>query len=229
MSQPWRVPIPIRIALAINLVLGMLYLGNTAAGRPFRRVTRFVNLTGEANLPAWYSSLQWSAVAACFGFLALRARSRGGAWSLPATAVAVVALLFSLDETATMHESLSSGVNDKSGSEAVPMSSWLVLLGIPVAVGLWGLAAVMKRQFDAVPRAWGLYLSGLAVFSAGAFLTETTLQLAGMTAFPPWAIWLEETLEMVGASLLLWSGLLLAEGEGLSEFISPPAPASHAS
>ena len=87
----WKsLPTPVKLFLVGDLVLAALYLANIAAGAPFAKIRRLVDLDGEANLPTWYSSLQWAATAALFAFAAYRLRQRGKSAALP---IVVMALL----------------------------------------------------------------------------------------------------------------------------------------
>ena len=58
-----QIPALILIFFMIDLALGMAYILNELAGRPYVRLTAFLDLGKEGNLPTWYSSIQWFCVA----------------------------------------------------------------------------------------------------------------------------------------------------------------------
>src|SRR5690606_30400245 len=67
-----RVPALILLVFALDLLLALLYVGNYMVGHEYEPLTRFVDLDGEANLPTWYSSMQWFSVALLLGLFAYR-------------------------------------------------------------------------------------------------------------------------------------------------------------
>ena len=220
-----RIPLPIRCFFAADLLVASLYVVNLMAGRPWQKVTVFLDLDHEANLPAWFSALQWACVAALFAFVGFQNRRRKDAAAVPLLLLAGLFLFLSMDEAASVHERLTAGLNGKLlGENRILMSSWLVVLGVPLALFLWSLGVRLKKTFDVVPGSLRLYVLGIAIFGAGAFLTESTLGIAGVLRIPPAFILVEEMLEMTGVTCLLWSGLCLARAEGLMAFLVEPSP-----
>jgi hypothetical protein len=223
MSLFSRIPLPVRCFFAADLLVGALYVTNLAAGKPWQKMNQFLDLDHEGNLPAWFSAVQWAAVAGLFAFAGFQGKRRKHPASVALLLLAAVFLFFSMDEAASVHERLTAGLNGKLlGQNRILMSSWLVVLGVPVAVLLWRLGVRIKSTFDTAPGSLQLYLLGIAVFGAGAFLTESTLGLAGASRIPPGFIFVEEMLEMLGVTCLLWSGFCLASAENLMAFLAEP-------
>ena len=225
MSVISRIPLPIRCFFAADLAVGALYVANLAAGRPWQKLNLFLDLDHEGNLPAWFSSLQWAAVAALFAYVAYEANRRKHRASTALLLLAGLFLFLSMDEASSVHERLTAGLNGKLlGDNRILMSSWLVVLGIPLAFFLWRIAIRIKDIFDEAPGSLRLYLLGVAVFGAGAFLTESVLHSLGVARIPEGFILLEEMLEMIGVTLLLWSGFSLAWAVGLVGLVEDDGP-----
>ena len=83
------IPTPIIVFFVVDVALGAAYLLNFSAGQPYRPLNRLVDLEGEANLPAWYASIQWFCVSVLLGVFALRNCSLGvvKSWPLGSTIV----------------------------------------------------------------------------------------------------------------------------------------------
>ena len=152
MSVISRIPLPIRCFFAADLAVGALYVANLAAGRPWQKLNLFLDLDHEGNLPAWFSSLQWAAVAALFAYVAYEANRRKHRASTALLLLAGLFLFLSMDEASSVHERLTAGLNGKLlGDNRILMSSWLVVLGIPLAFFLWRIAIRIKDIFDEAP------------------------------------------------------------------------------
>ena len=57
------IPRFIIVLFAVDLALGLVYLAYFLIGHPYEPLARLIDLDGEANLPTWYSSIQWFCVA----------------------------------------------------------------------------------------------------------------------------------------------------------------------
>jgi hypothetical protein len=211
-------PRPIRLLLLGDLALGLLYLGNKLAGAPSVKVTRLLDLDGEANLPTWFSSMQWAAGAALVGFVCMRRHEKKASAALACLALSLLFLALSVDEVSQIHEKLSIGVSGKLGSgQGRFKGMWLPALGLPMLAIAALCVRQMKPVFDAVPGSLRRLVLGLGVFGLGAFVIEPVLNILGVRAAPA-LILLEETLEMIGVTFVLWSLFALAEREDLLAF-----------
>lgn len=210
-------PRVVRVFLAADVMLGLAYLANRLAGSPFARVNRLLDLDGEANLPTWYSSMQWAAAAALLAFVCWRQRERrSSAWPV-ALAVAATFVLLSADEVAQVHEKLSIGVSQRMGAgQGRFKGMWLPAFGLPVMAFVGVCVKQMKGAIAQAPGSSRLLILGLAVFAAGAFGLEPVLNLLNVHA-GTFLVLLEETMEMVGVTFILWAALVMARSEGLFE------------
>jgi len=81
--------------------LAFAYLGNILLGHPFRFLTHMIDLDGEANLPAWHSSIKLFLLAlllAFFGYREFKRSSDRASWRFLLMSAVFAAL--SLDEVA---------------------------------------------------------------------------------------------------------------------------------
>lgn len=99
-----RIPTPILLLFVIDLALGLAYLADGLAGHPYPRLTRFIDLNREGNLPAWYASIQWFGVACLWGVFAQHSVRRASPRSWSLVAITLVFVTLSLDEIAQLHE-----------------------------------------------------------------------------------------------------------------------------
>lgn len=118
-----------------------------------------------------------------------------------------VFLYFSLDEVATLHESIT-GVLERF--EAVPRFAgehgiWIWVHGlIGLAIPAWVLPGLIPRA-RAKPREAIWFAVGGGLMVLGGVVVEVTSYFVG------YLVLIEETLEIVGASLMLWATYRLLE------------------
>lgn len=176
-----------------------------------------IDLDGEGNLPAWFSSFQLALIA--IGFWVLTARRR--ATERPSRRFLRMCggffALLSVDETALIHERITESLGSRY-IDWVPgylgnhvggaVICFLVLVACVVAVyphlrGVWRMSprAGLTGAAGCVTYLTGaavLESAGYKVLSAGAPLALYRVEVAA-----------EEFLEMLGASLILYGVLLL--------------------
>jgi hypothetical protein len=162
------------------------------------------DLDGEANLPAWFSSIQLAAIGfLLFGFAASRTErnSETGVLGLAGAGF----LLLSLDEQITLHEKVGRGFEELFGGRgetAFDVTGPCVLIGIPlflaafIAAGyaLRGLFAGRRRVAMLVNGGGAVYLSSFAGIEL----------VTNFVSFERGTVVAEEAGEMAGATLLLW-------------------------
>jgi hypothetical protein len=217
MASP-AIPRPIRLLFACDILIAMMYVANRLSGTPFVKVNRLLDLNGEANLPTWFSSMQWAAAAGLLAFVFLRRHERRAAAVFATLGVSLLFLLLSVDEVAQIHEKLSIGISGKLGAgQGRFKGMWLPALGLPVLAVLGLLAVQMKSMFDAAPGSLRAFTTGLVVFGVGAFGIEPVLNLLNQRSGPSLVLF-EETLEMVGVTFLVWASFAVAASEGLLAF-----------
>jgi hypothetical protein len=217
------IPIPVRLLLLADVAMVALYLFNAALAHPYRRLTRLVDLDGEANLPTWYSSGQLLILGLLLGVFAVLMADRRETPSWPFLALAALCLVLSLDEIAQIHERLGnkSDVLLPGGSRKgslVPLTGiWMFLLGPPfllVVVLLWRVLAPVLQGRKRVAR---LYLVGFVVYTGsvlGIELLANFVSPGGLASEVQ--VVCEELGEMLGLTLLIWATVELLASYDIS-------------
>lgn len=208
--RPWHL---VAVLILCELGFASLYYVGTQVGGP--KVDHFYDLDQEANLPAWFSSMQLFCVAAVIALYGPRAlRPLGVPVVVPLIAAAAF-LFLSMDEIAQVHERIG---RELSGS-AVPQvrngrGAWAflyVLAALPfVALALKYLNAIARGY----PRLVAYGLLGCASFVAGAVGVELMADqflrgYAEVRNLYVLSVLTEELLEMVGGTLILYGAIHL--------------------
>ena len=206
----------VKIFLIADIMMVVLYVLDNLLGHPFSIVTRLVDLDGEANLPAWYSSSQILFLGLLFALFALIMRHHRPSPFLPAGALSLMCLGLSLDETAQIHEWIGNQ-SDKlltTGTRKDFLFGhtgiWMFLLGpffmIAITV-LWRRFLPYLRGRSRVVR---LYLSGFFTYVLSALGIEILANFVSPNqADSVIQIICEEFGEMLGVTLLIWATLEL--------------------
>jgi len=207
-----RVRIPPLIALffIVDGALALMYIANYLIGQPYRPLNVFVDLDGEGNLPAWYSSIQWFSVAILTGLFAYRNASFSNKKSWSLVVLPLLFLMLSLDETTEIHEFLG-----KMSDQLLPggrqntllphTGIWMFLVGLPFMLLLCVLIVRVRAYFVRASGALYKIVLGMAVMLAGAIGVETFSNVVARDSiYSVLQIWSEESLEMVGATIVLW-------------------------
>lgn len=178
------------------------------------QLKRLFDLNGEANIPAWYSSVLWLAGAFYATRLFVEYRETG-LFRFPAfywLALALCATLLSLDESAGFHEAIGPVVEEfLHGRANIPGLYGWEKAAIPVVV-LAGIANVPFLLRLPVRTALGCILAG-AIFLSGAIGMESVgalVEMQSISHFPVGLNWhrviaLEEFLEMLGVITLVYT------------------------
>ncbi len=220
-----RIPILIALLFAVDVGLAMLPLVDFWAGSPFGRLRSVFNLDREHTIPTWYSSMQWFCAAALFALFAAYAyRSRLRGW-LAVAAIALMCLVFSVDEITAIHELLGMMTDQlfqsgtRQGTALWNTGLWPFVIGIPVLIVVSVLVAGMRQVFAAKTSGalWKL-IGGLAIMFTGALVIELGANLInaapGSRGLVLGQVVLEEFLEMLGVTFIVWSGYELLAGYG---------------
>lgn len=219
-----RIPSLILVFFVIDLGFGLAYLGDYLAGRPSRMLTGFFDLDREANIPAWYSSIQWFCVALLLGIFANRHVSLSRPKSWPIAALSLVFLVISVDEVAVIHEQIG-GLSDRllpgasRGNIVFSRTGiWMFLLGVPLVVLLLKLILLVRPYFRRAPRALVKMFLGVAIALVGAIGIEILSNFVTQgSANSVLQVLAEEMWEMLGGTITLWGSyeLLQANEFGL--------------
>lgn len=173
-------------------------------GQIYELSNRF-DLDDESSLPTWLSQflfLAISAAAALTAFLQKRKRPRF-LWIL----IAVLGLLFSIDEIATLHERLLQTIHVAFFQDNAPTSSdnaWLVLAPFIMLAGLW----VLWMLWRTLPkRTIGLFVMAGLVFVGGAVLVDLIANTSERETFlnQGLLVGLEESMEMFGCVVAFYA------------------------
>lgn len=167
---------------AVQVVLALLHIAVVWQddGALPGRLTRFLHLDREGNLPTWFASTQFLCLGAAFFCLYLLDRSRVSPRGHRLWAIcAVGAVLLSLDEGAALHELLGTLLervfaHAPEGTwlkdlEAFPSYYWILIyvpFVLPVAVFL--IASVAKR----IGSNRYLLFAGVLIFISGALILD---------------------------------------------------------
>ena len=195
----------------IDLALGMAYILNELAGRPYVRLTAFLDLGKEGNLPTWYSSIQWFCVAILLGIFAHRnfSLSQRKSWLL--LTLPLLFLVLSLDEVAQIHEWLGkmSDMLLPGGSRKNTLFSqtgiWMFAIGVPFLALFVVLILSLRIYFQRVPGAFAKIFLGTLFMLAGTIGIETlTNFITPGSVFGVLQVLSEEFCEMLGGTIVLW-------------------------
>ncbi len=197
------------VLLAVTSVL-VLSLDWRFSGAINPAIIRFVDLNGEANLPAWFGTLLWL-VAALLAFAIWQEHrvngcGHGAYW----IGMVPLFLFLSLDEAAMIHEAVGAAISERiipTGVFAYTYAWVLFGLVFVAFVGVIYLRLLTKLR-GTFARS---FIFSAIVFISGAVVVESTGaafengMLTGMPFDQSWArmIAYEETLEMLGVILLI--------------------------
>lgn len=206
----------VKIFLLADIIMAVLYILDNLLGHPFYIVTRLVDLDGEANMAAWYSSSQILFLGLLFGLFAFIMCDRKPSPLLPAGALSLMCLALSLDEIAQIHEWIGNQ-SDKllaAGSRKSSLFShtgiWMFLLGplfLIAVTFLWRRLSPYLRDRERVVR---LYLLGFCVYVVSAIGVEILANFVSPDQTDSVVqIVCEEFGEMLGVTLLIWATLKL--------------------
>ena len=210
-----------RVVAAIvlfELCLIVAYWIDILIGEP-EPLHRLVNLDGEANIPAWFSSSQllFGCLVAWVTGLLRGSRDRPSRLFLFMTGSCFI--LMSVDETAQLHE----GITGVIGTRYVDwLPTFLLTHKGVIALLLIAALAVLRFIWRDLKAIWQwsrreslLALAGMCVFLLGAAGVETLgfkfLQLGSLVY--KIEVTIEEFMEMFGASLIVYAALSFTQDQ----------------
>jgi hypothetical protein len=204
--------------LLVELLLVAFYWLDILLGSPVAVLHALVDLDGEGNLPAWFSSFQLALISLSLWFMVFRQppceRPSRAFLVLPAA----VFLLWSADETAQMHERLTGWIGLRYVdwlpyflNQHKALVALLIVVLLAIARLLWRDVAAFWQTHSRV----GLVaVCGFCVVFLGGAVLETIGYKFFLNGTTPLLyqteVCLEEFFEMFGASLILYSTSLLA-------------------
>lgn len=204
--------------LLVELLLVSFYWLDILLGSPVAVLHALVDLDGEGNLPAWFSSFQLALISLSLWFMVFRQspsdRPSRTFFALPAT----LFLLWSADETAQMHERLTGWIGLRYVdwlpyfvNQHKALVALLIVVSLAIARLLWRDVVALWQTHRRVAV---IALCGFCVVFLGGAVLETIGYKFFLNGTTPLLyqteVCLEEFFEMFGASLILYSTSWLA-------------------
>jgi hypothetical protein len=209
----WVIPRPRTAAVVLGLAIGALVGLHLLAvwfaeSFDIEVLQSWFDLDREQSLPTWFSSVQLLAV----GILLARVAKTDAESSIRRMAgiVAVAFVFFSIDEVATIHESITGILERFSWVPrfAAEHGIWIfVYAGLSVAASPFVLPGWWKML-----RRTPLHALGLAAGAATFLLGGVGVEVARY--FGRGGVVMEEALEMAGVALMLVTSLAILEAAG---------------
>lgn len=138
-----RIPAPVAVLLALDLLFGALHLVGPYLPDALAEA-RFWNLNAERAVATWYATLQLSLIGILL--LAYAAGRRGGPAKWAFGVAGLVALFMSLDEQTRLHERFARFAESTFGDTALERSGPWVLIVAPVFLLTVALVARGARE-----------------------------------------------------------------------------------
>ena len=201
--------------LCIEVIFCIIYFTDFILNEPNWRIHTLFNLDGETNITAWFSSIQLFMI----GLIALLTAQNQYYKAPPSkkglTIFGLGFMYLSMDEGASIHEKITLEFHN---NPLVPYFDgvhgiWIVVygaIGIVVSIILWrDIWAIFKHYR---PESL-IFLFGIIIYLAGTAGAETItyffIDKTNALVYTLEVI-LEEFLEMLGASILLYTVLLIS-------------------
>jgi hypothetical protein len=181
-----------------------LYEGDTTI--LVANLVRVFNINRESSIPTWYSSALLLGCSAVLGIIAAAKRVAHEPYTIHWTALALIFLYMSIDETASIHEKFTEPLQVVLNPTSHLYFAW-VIVAVPLVV-IFALA-YLKFLFHLPPRVRNLFALAGVIYVGGALVVEsisanqwywdggTSLLYSAMGT-------LEELFEMFGTILLLY-------------------------
>lgn len=204
--------------LFVELLLVSFYWLDILLGSPVEVLHALVDLDGEGNLPAWFSSFQLALISLCLWLQVIQHQKPDKPSKGFLALLASIFLLWSADETAQMHERVTGWIGLRY-VDWLPYflhehKALVALLLIALLAMAWLLRSDFVAFWQTHRYASLIAICGFCVVFLGGAVLETIgykFFLSGTTPLLyQTEVCLEEFLEMFGASLILFSTSLLA-------------------
>lgn len=224
---------PRKLALILVVIVTGLLLGGVTTqyikyvyGDDFQLgLVRLLDLNGENNLPAWYSSFALLLSSALLGIIGLHRKREANPYGWHWLALALIFLCLSVDEGASIHEKMIDPL----------IHRWLEAIGyLDSALRVIGTAWVLAGVLFAVIvfLVFWRFLQHLPLATRTLFLIAGALYIAGTiglealggqyiahhikrTLIYSMMVAVEEGLEMVGIVVFLYALMLYMETQGI--------------
>jgi hypothetical protein len=173
------------------------------------RIATLFNVNNEANIPNWYSTVLLFGAAGILVVIAGVKLAMHDRYRFHWAGLAIIYSLLSLDEAASLHNSLSSVMHSLTHSNSLGFAAWAVpavafaaLLGVVYAKFLWSMPPRVRIMIIV---AAVIYVTG----AAGLEVSEAIFEKLNITEHMAYvAFWtIEELFEMFGTSLFIFAML----------------------
>jgi hypothetical protein len=196
--------------ILFELCLFVIYLASNFLGHP----TKFFDLDGEANLPAWFSSMQYLIIAQLILFKVLQPHYDNTPPRSFLKLVSAGFIFLSADEAAQIHETLS-GILKRSSTLPRFNDGNGIWIFVYAFIGIFMLYVCYRNlivMWARYRRETIIVCSGFSITVFGAVFLEiisyqylrTNSTVAGYVI----EVAFEELFEMVGASIMMYGALL---------------------
>jgi hypothetical protein len=169
-------------------------------------LARLLNMDGETNAPAWFSTSALLAAGVLCAVIARTSPTGPGGYRRHWFGLAVILVFLSLDEGALIHEELSRPVTNRTALDAdtwrywawiLPYTALAATIAVAYARFLWRLPARTRTM---------IIIAGVCYVTGAA-----GMELVGRELFDPFditatyllAVGVEEVLELIGVSVLV--------------------------
>ena len=213
-----NIPAIIIVFFIADIMFGLIYLFLYKYGDPLPNHTliKLFDLDGEANLPAWYSSMQLFGVSILLGVFAYYNFNKYNFHSWTLVLLAVLFFILSADEVAQMHERMGKIIDilfpEYSRNENFFKNTgiWMFLIGIPFIVVLIFLLKSSWIYFRNYKDISIRLIVGIIIWLFGALVAESFSNLweQGTKSFIV-EVYIEESCEMIGVTFILWASYSL--------------------
>jgi hypothetical protein len=203
--------------ICLELLLVIIYGTDAWVQGPAGQLHSLIDLDGEGNLPAWFSSFQLALIAIAFWALAARFRATRRPSRRFLRACGGFFLLLSIDESALLHEriteSLGSRYLDWVPVYVVSHPGEAIVCGFILVACVAAVVPHLRGVWQLSPSSSLIAAAGGAIYVTGAAVLESVgykMLSAGCTMSSYRAeVAAEEFFEMMGASLILYAVLSL--------------------
>lgn len=227
MSQRVRIPKFILLFFLIEISLVFLYLLDWKLGQPIDKLTFWLDLDGEKNIPSWYSSIQYFLVACLWAIFASAFFDKNDkkSWFLPI--IILVFIILSLDEIIGIHEwvvlkivifvasgsfiggDFKEGViftaNDGPVSILVIGTVFLFFIGIPFILIMIVMIKGLKQYVKGRPYVIRRYSIGVIMLVISAVGFDIVSFILKTETYFILAQCFEELGEMIAVTFFLWA------------------------
>lgn len=201
------------ILLGVELTLVLIYVSLVLLGMAEHRLMKFFDLDEEANLPAWFSSIQLLAIGMLFLLLYLKKAFHPSISSRFVLFIAMAFIFLSLDEAASVHERVTRILKDVSWFPSFRGNHgrWVfIYAAVGALIAPFSVRHVMRiwkcHRREAMIIAFGIFLLGMGAVGLEVisfeFLRSRIPSIADTIEIAA-----EEFSEMAGASIILYGAL----------------------